>query len=218
LLRFQDLAERKRIRITFFSGDVHCCGISRFQTRIQTGLAPINDSKLMYQIISSAIVNIPPSRQTLHVAHYVKTKWHPVVDTEEELIDFFQRLPETGRKIRHKKLLPNRNWCYFEICQETNPKVYNNVNVGFFQRHFKSKEHNMPAVGLGPTSTRDGHGSTQSPIHRHSHSHTCSEKREVDQEEIGTETLKIRLWLESDKKHKEGRRFVSYELLIPNLV
>ena len=59
LFRFQQLAERKRIRITFFSGDVHCCGISRFQTRTKDALAPIHDSRLMYQVISSAIVNIP---------------------------------------------------------------------------------------------------------------------------------------------------------------
>jgi hypothetical protein len=31
LERFQEIAEKKKIRITFFSGDVHCCGISRFK-------------------------------------------------------------------------------------------------------------------------------------------------------------------------------------------
>jgi hypothetical protein len=64
------------------------------------------------------------------------------------------------------------------------------------------------------TLTHDGHGSGQPSIHQHS----CTEKKEVGEEEIGTQTLKIRLWLECCKKHKEGRRFVSYELLIPNLV
>jgi hypothetical protein len=218
LSRFQELAEKKRLRITFFSGDVHCCGIGRFQTRKRDHIPPVNDSKLMYQIISSAIVNIPPSRRALRVAHYVKTKWHPIADTEEELIDFFPRLPENGRKIIHKKLLPNRNWCYFEQSEETNSCVCTVTKNGFFQRHFKSNGHHTPPIELGPTSTRNGHGSTQPPIHEHSHRHSCSEKREVGQEKIGTQNLKIRLWLESGKKHKEGRRFVSYELLIPNLL
>jgi hypothetical protein len=218
LSRFQELAKKKRMRITFFSGDVHCCGISRFQTRITNGLPPINDTKLMYQVISSAIVNIPPPRRAIRLAHYAKTKWFPLVDTEEELIDFFQRLPENGRKIIHKKLLPNRNWCYFEQCEETKATVYNNEKTGFFHRHRKSNGHHVPAIELGPTSTQDGQGSAQPPIHEHSHRHSCSEKREAGQEEIGTQTLKIRLWLESGKKHKEGRQFVSYELLIPNLI
>ncbi|CAF1328464.1 unnamed protein product [Adineta steineri] len=218
LIRFQKFAERKRIRITFFSGDVHCCGISRFKKRQQDDLLPINDSKLMYQVISSAIVNKPPSRQILFVAHYVRTKWYPVEETVEELIDFFQRLPETGRKVRHKKLMSNRNWCFFEICEEDHSTVYKNITTGCLQRVFKSKQKHIPAVKLGPTSSREGHGSAKSPIHIHSHNRSCSHRKEVGQDDIGTHTLKIRLWLESGGKHTEGRKFVSYELLIPNLI
>ena len=218
LRRFQDLADEKRIRITFFSGDVHCCGISRFQTRTKASLPPLNDSKLMYQVISSAIVNIPPTRRSLRVAHYVRTKWHPIENTEEELIDFFPRLPETGRKIRHRKLLPNRNWCYFEQCEITDPSVYGNTKNKLFHHHSKAKTQRAPAIELGPTSTCDGCGGSGPPIHRHSHGHGCAQNKQAGDEQIGTNTLKIRLWLESSRKHKEGRQFVSYELFIPNLV
>jgi hypothetical protein len=119
LVRLQQIAEEKKVRVTFFSGDVHCCGISRFQTRGPNRPSPINDAKLMYQIISSAIVNMPPSRMAIRVAHRFKTKWEPVENTEEEIIDFFERRPTTGRKIIHKKFRPNRNWCYFEQCSST---------------------------------------------------------------------------------------------------
>ena len=51
LLRFQQISEKRKVRITYFSGDVHCCGISRFQSRGSHRPLPINDSKLMYQII-----------------------------------------------------------------------------------------------------------------------------------------------------------------------
>jgi len=45
-----------KIRVTFFSGDVHRYDISRFQTKQSTQtLPPINDSNLIYQIISSPI-------------------------------------------------------------------------------------------------------------------------------------------------------------------
>ena len=116
LRRFQHLANQQRIRITYFSGDVHCCGVSRFQTKGSHRPSPIHDAKLMYQIISSAIVNMPPSKNAIRVAHRFKTKWEPVEETEEEVLDFFERKPENGRKAFHKKFRPNRNWCYFEQC------------------------------------------------------------------------------------------------------
>ena len=49
----------------------------------------LNDSKLMYQIISSAIVNRPPPKQFIQAAHFFRTKWHPINNTEEKLINFF---------------------------------------------------------------------------------------------------------------------------------
>lgn len=217
LARFQGLAESKRVRITFFSGDVHCCGISRFQTRTKKHLPPIRDAKLMYQVISSAIVNIPPPRQILQFAHYVKTKWYPIANTEEELIDFFQRLPETGRKIRHRKILPNRNWCYFEQYGGKKALVYAPVKRSCFCLPMRTSRQLFPSIGLGPTSTMSGRGSAEPPIHEHSHKDNCTGGKETTEEEIGTQTLRIRLWLENTNK-KEGQQFVSYELLIPNLL
>jgi hypothetical protein len=178
LLRFQQIAEEKKVRITYFSGDVHCCGVSRFQTKGSHRPSPINDAKLMYQIISSAIVNMPPSKMAIRVAHHFKTKWEPVEDTEEEVIDFFERKPENGRKAFHKKFRPNRNWCYFEQCPDI---VSSLVTV------------------------------VQTPcLH-------CRPSIETDQRQIGTNELKVRFWLESANKHQDGRKFVSYDLYIPNL-
>ncbi|CAF0953173.1 unnamed protein product [Adineta steineri] len=219
LKRFQDFAQKRKVRITFFSGDVHCCGISRFKNHTKNDMAPIYDSKLMYQIISSAIVNLPPPKAAIYVAHLMKTKWYPIQNTEEELIDFFQREPETGRKLRHRKILPNRNWCYFEQCDEIDPSIHTVVkHDGCFRRCFTSKNKTSPVIELGPTSKRDGRGGSQAPIHQHNHGFACSDIEQVEQTQVGTQTLKIRLWLESGKKHHEGRQFVSYDLLIPNLI
>ena len=148
----------------------------------------------------------------------LKTKWYPIDNTEEELIDFFQRLPETGRKLMHKKLLPNRNWCYFEQCDDVDPSVYTSVKTGFFHRHFGSKQATAPVIEFGPTSRPDGHGGTGPPMHQHTHGLACTDGQQVGFVQVGTQSLKVRLWLESGSKHKEGRQFVSYDLLIPNLV
>jgi hypothetical protein len=213
LIRFQQIAEEKKVRITYFSGDVHCCGISRFQSKGSHRPPPINDAKLMYQIISSAIVNMPPSRMAIRVAHHFQSKWEPVDYTEEEIIDFFQRRPENGRKAFHQKFRPNRNWCYFEQSSRIISSTVTIVQTRCLHC-FPSKVNPM---NLGLTSNLQGQGSHRPPIHLHSNQEQCHQSIETDQREIGTNDLKIRLWLESADKHQDGRQFVAYDLLIPNL-
>jgi len=113
LQRFQQFSQKKKIRVTYFSGDVHCCAVSRFQTKKKATSAK-NDHRLMYQIISSAIVNLPPSPMAIRLAHLFQTKWTPLDQTQEELIDFFHNDPFDGSRLSHRKIRSNRNWCYFE--------------------------------------------------------------------------------------------------------
>jgi hypothetical protein len=216
LLRFQQIAEAKKVRITYLSGDVHCCGIGRFQTKGSRRPSSINDAKLMYQIISSAIVNMPPSKNAIRVTHHFKTKWNPVDHTEEELIDFFKRRPENGKKVFHKKLRPNRNWCYFEQSSNIKSSIVT-VNHKRWSHFFHSKQNLAMPINLGPTSNQEGEGSQEPPIHSHSHRRLCHEMIQTDQQEIGTNDVKVRFWLESARKRRNGRQFVGYELLIPNL-
>lgn len=65
LSRLQDFAKERNIRVTFLSGDVHCAAFSMFRSdkhvRHKLKLKPENDHRLMYQVISSAIVNQAPS-------------------------------------------------------------------------------------------------------------------------------------------------------------
>jgi hypothetical protein len=170
----------------------------------------------MYQIISSAIVNMPPSKMAIRIAHHFKTKWDPIDNTEEEVIDFFERRPENGGKVMHKKFRPNRNWCFFEQCSNITSSAVIVTKKRRFQI-FSSKENQAVPITLGPTSTEEGHGSQQPPIHQHSHKKLCHEQTQRDEQQIGTNDLRIRLWLESTKKSQSGRQFSSYDLLIPNL-
>lgn len=101
---FQKFAVKRGCRVTFLSGDVHCAGkqflsigssslslsllieygcigMSRFRTPQAPNkkdiIKPVNDPKMMYQVIASAIVNMPPPRNALRLAHYFQTKWWP---------------------------------------------------------------------------------------------------------------------------------------------
>jgi hypothetical protein len=68
---FQGLSESRGIRITFISGDTHCCGVGRFFSSWNIGFAaqPEQDSRLMYSITSSAMVNVPPPKFLIYYWH-----------------------------------------------------------------------------------------------------------------------------------------------------
>jgi hypothetical protein len=181
LLRFQKVAEKKKVRITYFSGDVHCCGISRFRTYGEDAPLPINDTKLMYQVISPAIVNMPPSRTYIRAAHFFPTKWYPIENTEEELFDFFESTPENGSKLFLQKLLPNRNWCYFEQCTTKNWTVPAPVQTGLLSRFFPWRE-NISPIASNSTSDQKDQGNTPLPIGQGSHEPRANQNKQLVQE------------------------------------
>lgn len=83
-------------------------------TRKAFQLKPETDHRLMYQVISSAIVNQAPSANACIGYHYIGNNWHPIKNTDESLVEMFERRPEQGKQVRHRKVMPNRNWTYFE--------------------------------------------------------------------------------------------------------
>lgn len=111
LKRFQKFAAEKSVRVTFISGDVHCCTTSRFRsdkaTRKSQNLTPATDSKFMMQFVSSAIVNQSPTPNVCIAYHYIANAWTPFAGTEEALVEMFERRPEGGKHVRHRKVMPN---------------------------------------------------------------------------------------------------------------
>lgn len=227
---FQNFAAKTQTRVTFLSGDVHCTALSRFRTtpvRGEKELTPIEDPKLMYQVVSSAIVNMPPPRNALRAYHYLGTKWHPFGDTEEEFMNFFERMPEGGRKLMHRKIMPNRNWCYFELVDPPKTVADNIIDVtgkagtlgngaDFWRSHWPfTSKHPYPS-SLGPTSDPSGKGSQEGKIHVHSGGWRCRHKKHHEDFGRGVQgDLKIRLWLESSEKGVYGRKFAAYEVVLP---
>jgi len=58
----QGVAKKKRLRITFLSGDVHCAAVGVLKTLTKgkdAEIPPNFDHRYMLNVVSSAIVNTP---------------------------------------------------------------------------------------------------------------------------------------------------------------
>lgn len=207
LMRLQTLSAERSLRVTMLSGDVHCAAFARFrsdkETRERKQLTPESDTKLMYQVIASAIVNQAPSAMVCIAYHYLKTKWKPLPETEEMLVEMFERRPEKGKHVRHRKIMPNRNWCYFEEVgarggigsqahnvmrsddrdrphhkhghQTTAKEEHQHLSWARSYYPFDRRK-GYPST-LGPTSAQNGTGVDGPPLHKHHHGPFCHHRR-----------------------------------------
>ncbi|OLY79308.1 hypothetical protein AYI68_g6620 [Smittium mucronatum] len=113
VLRLQEVSRRQHIRVTFVAGDVHCAGAGRFVTDVGS-ILPENDYRFMPQVISSAIMNIPPPNAVIRMAHYSAKKY--VLDgyTSEKMYTMFESdVNGKSPPNNNKKLLGRRNFSSF---------------------------------------------------------------------------------------------------------
>ncbi|DBB15612.1 TPA: hypothetical protein ACH3X3_003824 [Trebouxia sp. C0006] len=99
IARLQNLAKAKNVRVSFVGGDVHVAGVGRLYTQPKVHRLR-HDHRFMPQIVSSAIVNVPPPQTFMNLLH--KTNRSDVVmkpQTREKMVRIFK-----GR-------LRGRNWC-----------------------------------------------------------------------------------------------------------
>jgi len=145
LERLQAFSSETNVRVTFVSGDVHVAGIGRFATPSNSKdkqrahyesemLLPFDfatDNKLMYQIITSAIGNVPPANWVVKMYHIID---NPEIihtaqgDTDARMLRFFRR--SAGGQLlgkKSKKLMNLRNWC--------SVKYMDTFDSLFFQLH-----------------------------------------------------------------------------------
>ena len=121
----QEIALQRRIRMTFVSGDVHCCGVGY----LYDPKSP-QDHKLMFQIITSAIVNVPPPGMVIKLLHngdkyYVPPMNSPqstkvASDTKEEMMELFAKDVDGKALGNLKKLLPRRNYAICKADEQGN--------------------------------------------------------------------------------------------------
>lgn len=98
------------------NADVHCCGAGLFHDPNRP-----QDHKTMYQIITSAIVNVPLPNMVIKMLHTSKVLYVPQnamrsinspSDTKEDMIELFQT--DVNGQIRElKKLMGRRNYAIF---------------------------------------------------------------------------------------------------------
>lgn len=110
----QHISHQRSIRMTFLSGAVNVCGAGL----VHDPSHPV-DHKTMYQIISSSVVNTPPSSYVLKLLNSSKPLYIPAnaqrstpsvpTDTKEDMIELFTH-DVTGQPRDNKKLMPRRNY------------------------------------------------------------------------------------------------------------
>lgn len=124
----QDLAAEKSVRVTILrqvtrrqetcigllltvnSGDVHLAAIGQFYSNPGLKLAKDKDYRYMPNVISSAIVNTPPSEMLADVLNKRNRLHHFDANTDESMVPIFTHDVD-GKARNNKRLLPRRNWC-----------------------------------------------------------------------------------------------------------
>ena len=106
----QDLAAEKSVRITILGGDVHLAAIGQFYSNPKLRIPKDHDHRYMPNIISSAIVNTPPSDMVADVLNKRNKVHHLNSYTDEQMVPLFTHDPQEKRRNNHH-LLPKRNWC-----------------------------------------------------------------------------------------------------------
>ncbi|KAF2426495.1 hypothetical protein EJ08DRAFT_637967 [Tothia fuscella] len=106
----QELAAEYSVRITILGGDVHLGAVGQFYSNKRLGIPKDQDHRYMPNVISSAIVNTPPSDMVADVLNKRNKVHHLDDETDEDMIPMFPE--DVNSKARNNKhLLPRRNWC-----------------------------------------------------------------------------------------------------------
>ncbi|KAI8146948.1 hypothetical protein BJV82DRAFT_665052 [Fennellomyces sp. T-0311] len=105
----QLFARERSVRVSFLGGDVHCCGAGRLYSKDMKNKEE-GDPFLMVQIISSAIINIPPPEALLTILNQNSTYNTFNGNVEERMYNVFKKSPD-GSTRQNKKLMGMRNYC-----------------------------------------------------------------------------------------------------------
>ncbi|ODQ80515.1 hypothetical protein BABINDRAFT_160788 [Babjeviella inositovora NRRL Y-12698] len=216
IARLQEFGAANGIRISILSGDVHLCCIGRFKTKLHHHLMqsvkydernkmvlnnPENDPRLMFNIISSAIVNGPPPNPMATLL-LKRTKVHRYDhSTDEDIIPLFTH-DVNGEKRENTLFLNKRNWC--DIVPLANHD----------QRQKEVKEFNVDGVKYlrcipGPTK-----GNVDLDINRNP---DAKQNENLPAYPLTESSLIVNLHVEKDPEDLESETF-DYELVVPELL
>jgi len=150
ILRLQELAYTKRMRITFLSGDVHCAAVGLLRTHVRDkhhkDLPPEMDHRYMLNVVTSAIVNTPPPPAVLTMVSTLSTKTHKTLhgsDTDEIMVPMFDKEPN-GSNAKSKYVMGRRNWCSVYYDDSTGSLVFD-IRVEQEKGHGTTVGYSIPA-------------------------------------------------------------------------
>lgn len=133
-----DFGAKKGIRITILSGDVHLCCIGRMKSKyhhhpnahILQGAKeveklnkdltthPENDPRLIFNVISSAIVNAPPPDAMATLLNKRSGIHHYNQDTDEDVVPIFLKDVDGSLRNNHQ-FLNKRNWSDLVLAKQS---------------------------------------------------------------------------------------------------
>ncbi|KAI8072289.1 hypothetical protein BC940DRAFT_233352 [Gongronella butleri] len=102
-------ARRTSVRVSFLGGDVHCCAAGKLYSKDMKNREE-GDPNLMVQVVSSAIVNVPPPQALLTILNQNSSFVTFNGNTEEKMFNIFKQSPN-GNTRQNKKLMGFRNYC-----------------------------------------------------------------------------------------------------------
>ncbi|KAJ2719272.1 hypothetical protein GGI07_005311 [Coemansia sp. Benny D115] len=128
VLRLQEYARQRNVRVTFVAGDVHCCGAGRFASS-SPQLPPERDYRFMPQVISSAIMNIPPPNIVIRAVHSSAKTYDLDRHTDEMMYRLFEQdVNGKSPPNNNTKLLARRNFSSY-VENLTNHSMIVNIHV-----------------------------------------------------------------------------------------
>ena len=115
--RLQVYAQEKSVRVSFLGGDVHCCAAGRLYSKDKTQDEE-RDPYLMIQIVSSAIVNVPPPQILLTYLNQNACYINFDGKVQEEMYDLFHTSPN-GNQVTKARFSKNKPFCIYIPLLET---------------------------------------------------------------------------------------------------
>lgn len=126
MARLQDFGAKYGVRVTILSGDVHLASVGRFKTKrhrhhlykttsdkehnAKVDNEPEKDLRLMFNVISSAVVNTPPPNPMVSLLQSKANVHHFDHETDEDAVPLFNvEVSGTGNR-KDKCFLNRRNW------------------------------------------------------------------------------------------------------------
>ncbi|CCD23115.1 uncharacterized protein NDAI_0B00810 [Naumovozyma dairenensis CBS 421] len=170
ITRLQDFGAKYGIRITILSGDVHLASLGRFKSKIhkrhlandkkmqqneKTFNEPENDVRLMFNVISSAVVNTPPPDPMAKLLQARVSEHHFDFQTTEDSVPLFKFDTDGITSREQPGFLNKRNWS--DIIPMEN--VFNNK---YLNDNFKVKLNDRIIPGI----LKPGEGIPSIPINK----------------------------------------------------